>query len=130
MWFSYDDYLNYVAPTLRRLLPYPTKDPFAYLSDDEKHYPCQIIFSNPPVESPESYPKELNPPPPTTSLESVTFKILKRQVSQFMQSDNPHSFHARFYHPGEIPSSTSSIFHPHEDEDVDMSLPWRVPFGG
>ena len=43
-----------------------------------------------------------------------------------MQNGNPHSFHARFYRPGESPSSTSSRFHHLEDEDVNTSLPWRV----
>ena len=44
-----------------------------------------------------------------------------------MQDDNPQSFHALFYRPRESLSSTSSKFHPHENEDVDTSLPWCVP---
>ena len=43
-----------------------------------------------------------------------------------MHDDNPQSFHAHFYHHGEGPSSTSSRFHPLEDEDVDTSLRWHV----
>ena len=102
-----------------------TKDPFAYLSNDEVNCPCQINFCGTPIKRPEEYLKELNPSPPANPPESVTFKILNRRVPQFIQS-NPHSFHGHFYPLGESPSSTFPRFHPREDEDIDMSLPLRV----
>ena len=43
-----------------------------------------------------------------------------------MQEDNPHSFHARIYRQWVSSLSTSSRFHPREDEDVDTSFPWHV----
>ena len=101
------------------------KDLFTYLSDYEIDWPSKIKFCDTPVKHPKSYPKESSPPLPTNPPESVTFKILNRRVPQFMQS-NHHSFHARFYHPGESPSPNSSKFHPREDEEIDMSLPWHV----
>ena len=101
------------------------KDLFTYLSDYEIDWPSKIKFCDTPVKCPEEYLKELNPLPLADPPESVSFKILNRWVPQFMQSD-PQSFHARFYHPGESPSPNSSKFHPREDEEIDMSLPWHV----
>ena len=53
--------------------------------------------------------------------------MLNRWVPRFIQS-NPQSFHAQFYGPGEGPSEISPRFHPREDEDVDICLPWRMSF--
>ena len=83
------------------------------------------MFSNPPEKRPEEYPKEFNLIPPEDPLESITFKMLNKRVPRFMQS-NSQSFHARFYGPGKVPSKTSSRFHPRENEDVDICLPWRM----
>ena len=40
---------------------------------------------------------------------------------------DPQLFHACFYGPEEGNSEVSSQFHPHKDEDVDTSFPWRMP---
>ena len=100
---------------------------YIFLSDDKIDNPLRIFFYDTPGKHPKSLPKESILPSPTDPPESVTIKILKKQVPQFMQDDNPQSFHASFYHPGESPSSTSSRFHPCEDEDVNTSLPWHIP---
>ena len=126
--FSYNDYLDFVTPTVRHFISHLTNDPFEFLFDDEIDCSRRIIFFDPLIECPKSPPKESNPPPSMNPPESVTFKILKRRVPQFMQDDNPQSFHACFTCHGDSPSSTFSRFHPREDEDVDTSLPWRVPF--
>ena len=80
---------------------------------------------NPPVKCPKVYPIEFNYIPSEDLPESITFKMLNKQVSRFMQS-NPQSFHAKFYGPGEGPSKISFRFHPREDEDIDICLPWRM----
>ena len=48
------------------------------------------------------------------------------QPPKFPQDSYPHSFHAQLYPYGKIPLFGSSWFHPLEDDDVDMSLPWSI----
>ena len=56
----------------------------------------------------------------------VIFALLKRKPLNFLQDNQPYSFHTQFYPHGESHSSRSSWFHPLEDDDVDTSLPWRI----
>ena len=126
-WYFWYDYEDYVEPTLHRFRCKPTKDPSAHLSDDDIDCPKKIIFSDPPVRRPEDCPREFNHVPSEDPPESINFKLLNRRIPRFIQS-NPQSFHAQFYGPGESPSEISPRFHPREDEDVDICLPWRVSF--
>ena len=87
----------------------------------------KIAFSDPPVERPEECPREFNSVPSEDPPESVNFKMLNRRIPRSIQS-NPQSFHERFYGPGEGPSVVSPRFYPREDEDIDISLPWRMSF--
>ena len=79
-WFLYYDCENFVTPNLHQFHQKPTKDQFAYLSNDEVNCPCQINFCDTPVKHPEEYLKELNPLPSANPPKFVTFKILNRQV--------------------------------------------------
>ena len=79
------------------------------------------------MECPEECPREFNSVPSDGPPESVNFKMLNRRIPRSIQS-NPQSFHEQFYGPGEGPSVVSPRFHPREDEDIDLSLPWRMSF--
>ena len=59
-------------------------------------------------------------------LEFVTFSLLNKQPSKFLQDNQPHLFHASFYPHSDSPSAISSRFHPLEDDDVDTYLPWHI----
>ena len=125
-WFLYYDYEDHVEPTLLWFHCKWTKDPNVHLFDDDIDCPKRVKFSNLPVECTGQYSTEQNPILPADPLDSITFEILNRQTPQFKQNDS-QSFHTRFYGPGEGPSKISPRFHPHEDEDIDTTLPWRMP---
>ena len=126
-WFLWYDYEDHVEPTLQKFRYKRPKDPWVVLSDDEIYCPKKINFCDPPVERPEECPREFNSVPSEDPPESVNFKMLNRRIPKLVQS-NPQSFHEQFYGPGEGPSVVSPRFHPREDEDVDISLPWRMSF--
>lgn len=123
--FSFEDYINYLTPTLQRFVPHETKDLDAYLSNDEINCGMKIFFVKSSVNHSSFAPKQVNPALPSNPPESLVFKLLKRHPPRF-QEQSPYSFHGLFYQPGEQPLITSSRFHPLEENDVDLNLPWRV----
>ena len=124
-WFSYEDYLDFVTPILWFFISRLAHNPYTFLSDDENDRARRIIFIKSSEEKlPSFLPKDTNPPPPKDPPEYVTFTLLKRQPPQFLQENKCGSFHAHFYCHVKNPSAISSWFHPLEDDDVGISLPW------